>query len=282
MKKLFLLLAILPLSIYAQNISDPDLQSLVNAEIAFANMAKEKNTRDAFITFLTDSAVTFGEQPRKGKKHLEKQKPDQGWLYWEPVYTDISASGDFGFNTGPWEFRQNRNEKDAVAYGRFSTVWRKENGQWKALIDIGISHAKPDRKDSLTTSSIQLKNVPAASKSIMQKVIAEEQKFIREFSLKKNAAYSTMLSDEAIVYRHQFQPFRGREIIGAKVPVATAYKFVDGEISSAGDLAYVYGKALIESRESGVTKNIDANYMRVWKKEDGKNWKIVLDVLTYL
>jgi ketosteroid isomerase-like protein len=266
----------------SQVVEDKDHQSMIEAEYAFSNSAKQTNTRDAFIAFLADSAITFGEHPRKGKKHLEKQAADPSWLFWKPIYSDIASSGDFGFNTGPWELRKDRTG-EPVAYGQFISVWKKERGQWKAAIDIGVSHAKPSaQNDSLKTASLKLKNLQVVSKTPMQRIIAEEQKFIRDFSAKKGAAYASVLSAEARVFRHQHFPFLGKEILTAKAYHPIAYKFVDGELAPSGDMAYVYGKALVEVIDNGKKKKVDGNYMRIWKKEDGKTWKIVIDVVTYL
>lgn len=142
-----------------QHFNDPKLQELIEAEFAFIKMPKEKNTRDAFIFFLADDGVTSapGQGPRIGKKYLEEQTPNEGWLNWEPVYSDIAASGDFGFNTGPWEFRQKRTDEKPVAFGQFVSMWKKnDQGEWKVAIDIGISHGAPKSKHALATSSIKL------------------------------------------------------------------------------------------------------------------------------
>ena len=53
-----------------------------------------------------------------------------------------------------------------------------------------------------------------------------------------------------------------------------------GDISKAGDLAYVYGRTSFDVTKDGVTQKRNGTYMRFWKKEDGKNWKIVLDLVT--
>lgn len=280
MLKIFISVCMIPGLAWSQSLQDPDLISLIDAERRFSEMAKEQNTRDAFLEFLSDSAVTFGKDARIGKKHLDLQKSEDSWLSWVPTYTDLAASRDFGFNTGPWELRENRSAPEPVAYGHFATVWEKENGIWKARIDIGISHPRPQETDSLMTSNVSLRNVQAVSKSIMQKVIAEEQKFIMDFARNSNAAYAHVLSEDSRIYRHQHLPVKGK-VVPENVK-AVSYRFMDGDIASSGDLAYVYGKALIELREKGVLTSIDANYMRIWKKEDGKNWKIVVDVLTYL
>jgi len=55
---------------------------------------------------------------------------------------------------------------------------------------------------------------------------------------------------------------------------------MDGDIASSGDLAFVYGKALIETAKDGATQTKTFSYMRFWKKEDGKNWKIVVDLIS--
>src|SRR5690349_728620 len=140
--KHFLAIALVALAVVsrAQTNVDPNLKSLIDAEWSFINVAKEKNTRDAFIESLADDAVTFGQDIQKGKDYLKAQQPNESWLYWQPVYSVIAASGDFGFNTGPWEFRAKRTDEKPVAFGQFVTVWKKVNGEWKAAIDIGISH----------------------------------------------------------------------------------------------------------------------------------------------
>ena len=126
-------------SINAQAIQDT--RTLVEVEEAFAQMAKEKNTRDAFLAFFADDVVTVGKEPRIGKEYLLMQTPNESWLNWWPVYSFLCTSGDFGFNTGPWEFRNSRSDEKPVAFGHFVTVWKKVNGEWKAAIDMGISHA---------------------------------------------------------------------------------------------------------------------------------------------
>ena len=181
--------------VHAQEFSDKNLQSLADAERAFSRMAKEKNNRDAFIAFLADDAVTSapGQGPRIGKKYLEEQPPNESWLYWEPVYSDIAASGDFGFNTGPWEFRQKQTDEKPVAFGEFVSIWKKNaQGEWKVAIDIGIGHGAPKNKPALlSTSSIRLK--PSASKTVADKneVFTLEKKFIEDFSQQGSAAYGS-------------------------------------------------------------------------------------------
>ena len=51
---------------------------------------------------------------------------------------------------------------------------------------------------------------------------------------------------------------------------------MDTDVSESGDLGFTYGKVKIESKDGNMEK---ACYLRVWKRESGMNWKIVLDVI---
>jgi ketosteroid isomerase-like protein len=270
----------------AQEFADQNLQSLVNAERAFSKMAKEKSTREAFLTFFADNAVTSapGKGPRIGKKHLEEQPANESWLYWEPIYSDIASSGDFGFNTGPWEFRQSRNDEKPIAFGDFVSIWKKNlQDEWKVVVDIGIAHPQAAEKTASTTSSMKLyppKKIVGNSK---KRLLEVEKKFIGDFIQNGNSAYAAVRSREARFYRTGNLPYVSEAIVEKLLnepsPKIT-YTLMDGEVSSSDDLAYVYGKTSYETTKDGVTQSREGTYMRFWKKEDGQHWKIVLDLLT--
>jgi ketosteroid isomerase-like protein len=270
----------------AQEFKNADLQSLVNAERAFSAMAKEKNTRDAFLFYFADSAVssTPGEGPRIGKKHLEEQQPNETWLYWYPVYSDISASGDFGFNTGPWEFRQKKTDEKPVAFGEFVSMWKKNaNGEWKVAVDIGIGHGPVTTPvTTLTTSTTPLKKVKGTSSS-KNDILEVEKNFIQAFTSSGKSAYEKLLSQDIRLYRPMNEPFLGLTKANEALSNGLhnlSYSPMGGDISGAGDLAYVYGKASFDVTRDGATQKRNGSYLRFWKKEDGKNWKIVLDLVT--
>jgi ketosteroid isomerase-like protein len=258
-----------------------NLHSLVDAEHAFMTMAKEKNTRDAFVFFLRDDAVTFnGGNIEHGKKVWEARTPDSAWLYWEPAYTDIAASGDWGFNMGPWEYRVSKADEKPVAFGHFVTIWKKQNGEWRAAVDIGVSHPQPLQKESLTASTV--KTISTRSDVLVNKeeVLRVEKDFIE--SLKTKNIYAQVLSREAKVLRPGEYPYDSStaiEKLSAGPTSNIVYTPVDADIASSGDLAYVYGTATLSSLKDDQPKQT-LSYMRIWKKEDGGKWKIVLDILS--
>jgi len=99
---------------------------MIEAERSFILMAKEVNTRDAFLRYLSDSVITFDTgEPKRGKDRIKSRPANKGWLNWDIAHSDISASGDIGFNSGPYEYRVNRADSSAVSFGEFNSVWKE-------------------------------------------------------------------------------------------------------------------------------------------------------------
>lgn len=275
--RLFLLLSALVFIIAGASHNDA-LQSLLDSEKSFMQMAKDKNTRDAFLFYLSDQAVTAepGKGPRRGKAHLESQEPNESWLYWYPALSEVASSGDFGYNSGPWEFRVNRDDADPVAFGQFLSVWRKEaTGQWKVLLDMGISHSKPSAPDTLRTYEPENRNKSSASK---EELVRVEQAFIDALAQRENYAYDEELALRFRFLRPGHEPLIERAHVHNLIQGRGSVRYVlQGEgIASSGDLGYVYGKAMATSPDGAQTTH---SYVRIWKRESGK-WRIAVDLLS--
>lgn len=264
--------------------NNPNLQAMVDAERAFIAMAKEQNTRDAFLFFLSDDAVTAGpEGPRTGKESIRNQPVSTGWLNWEVAYCDIAASGEMGYNTGPWEFRVQKTDEKPVAYGEFHSVWKKQaDGSWKNILDIGIRHGAPVEKQKLATSQMPLTLVghsPASSAVILDL----DRKFVTLYEKKGDAAYNTFASKEIRFAREGELPMVTKEAWDSYLknnPIKIKdVKIVGSGVAESSDLGYVYGSGDVGVVRDGKDVVKKATYLRVWKKED-KGWRIVLDVVS--
>jgi ketosteroid isomerase-like protein len=265
----------------AQNFANHDLQTMVNVERAFAALARKENTRKAFLVYLSEEAVVFEQGPVNGKKRWEARPTDDSKLDWDPEFADIAASGDFGYTTGPWEYRTHRTDRSPDAHGHFVSVWQKKpNGLFQNVLDIGVSHPHDPESHPLKTSILHAK----AGNDLRQKdesLLDIEQEFLTSLTDRGSKAHVQALSREARLYR------TGR--IPMTIPTLTRpvveregssirYSPIQGGMASSGDLGYVYGTASwTESKEGN---EVHANYARIWKNEDGSRWKIVLEVVS--
>ena len=262
----------------AQNAFNKDLQSLVDTEYAFARMAREQNTRDAFLKYLDDQTVMFmNSQITKGRKLWQERKPDSSLIIWEPVFADISASGDFGYTTGPSEYYANRRAGEQAFYGTYITVWKKrEENDWRMALDIGVYPQPKLLSKTLTRPS--LSGGIVAKRNLKPALLKQERRLIAGLSKRGSKQYESMIASDARFYRAGMEtltdPYKIKELVRTQAAIIE-YTLVDGDVSSAGDLAYVYGKVKIRDQN----KVIDGFYLRIYKKQNTDNWEIVLDAI---
>lgn len=263
----------------AQGQLDKDLSSLVETELAFARMAKEQNTRDAFLRYLSDETVMFmNSKISKGKKSWEERKPDSSLIIWEPIFADISVSGDFGYTTGPSEYYASRKPGERAYDGSYITVWKKQGGgDWKMGIDIGVyPQPKPVTKSLSTPGFVSLNNSQKTGDT-KPGLMEQERRLIKELSSNGGKQFEVFIATAPRFYRAGIEPVisgaKIRELISREAGTIE-YTLVDGEVSSAGDLGYVYGRMKIKDHD----KVSEGFYLRIYKKVKNE-WKVVLDAI---
>jgi ketosteroid isomerase-like protein len=264
-----------------------DLQSLVDAERAFSRTATEKGVRDSFLAFIADDGILYRPGPVNGKQWLEPRPARPGLLTWQPVFADISAAGDMGVTTGPWEFRAKSAADPPVGYGQFATVWRKQSdGSWKFAIDIGISHEKPAASTVEWTMPasfakvhrVAVRTTPTAVAAARTALLARDSEFSKA-SLARGAAKAFLeySADELRFLRDGAFPIIGKKKahdVLAKKPGSLSWQPEQGEVSVSGDLGYTHGT--YEFKGTGEAEK--GFYMRVWKMQPDGSWRVVLDV----
>lgn len=256
------------------------LQEMVTTEQAFSKMAAEKNTRDAFLAFIADDGLLFRPGAVNGKKwlleHPSPPPPDKKpLLAWQPSFAGMSASGDMGFTTGPWEFKGDVKDEKPAGYGHFVTVWKKQSdGTWKFVVDLGISHPQSGGPQTLWQ--------PAESKQISFKPVDEAKE--RQALLDRDRKYSTdrfpfYASAEVRLYRPGNLPYIGFQAASdalTKTKGQIAWQQIGGDVAHAGDLGYTHGTYEVTDDAKKVTEK--GSYVRIWKKQ-GNVWRIVMDVV---
>jgi ketosteroid isomerase-like protein len=268
-------------SVFAQGKAvDPKIEALANAERAFARYAADHNTADAFLRNFAEDSVMFMPYAAPALPALKADKPDDSLLSWGPTYVDVSAAGDLGYSTGPWERKAHRSDADFAAHGYFVSVWKKQaDGAWKVLIDVGVRTPDAPRAswDFAAPTRAALKTAePGAARADLAKADAELSKAVSEQGAAK--AYAAWFSDDARLYRMKAFPVVGKQAILAALPqtqAAYAWKPGASGVSASGDLGYTYG--VVEAREGETTKY--ANYVRIWRNE-AAGWRVALDLLS--
>jgi ketosteroid isomerase-like protein len=259
-----------------------DLQSLVAAEKAFAQLSADKSVKAAFLEYFDRSTIAFNNgEPILGRKDWEKRKENNNFLFWWPIYADIAASGDFGYTTGPVVFGPDRTTKDTKGGIYYSSVWKKDiNGNWKVLVDLGSSIYNPSENLSgIKTSSRAPRPVNDLGGEAKRELIALDRSYNEELSKERVSFDDNYFSDEVRVHRRGIPPLITRDAIKNYVD-QDGYTFdhSGGHVASSNDMAVTYGTVKIITRKEGKDRISSAGYMRVWKIEDGE-WSIVLDVI---
>ena len=276
----FFTLTILLNSVAAQDFSS-ELQSMIDAENAFAKYSKEQNTRDAFLMYLTDSTVLFDKNgPMKGKKSWTDRSPNSSLLFWRPVFVGISKSGDLGFSTGPWEWSPTKESAKPEAHGYYATIWQKFPEGWKMALDLGALMPGPNPNNApLHSSNPKGVSRKSAAKPKMKDAFLDvDKKYNNKLNEVGIALIKEDFSKDGLILRTgsfpRYYPFSDLS--------ASEHKFkfspLGGAIASSNDLGYTFGRVRLEPTEGGLAKSADANFFRVWKVEDSV-WKIVLDVI---
>jgi ketosteroid isomerase-like protein len=262
------------------------MDSLVQAERAFARTSVQTSQREAFLANFADDGVWFSPGPENTKDALRKQpapaSPPARTLDWEPTTGDVAASGDLGYTTGPYVSTP-RAPDAPPRTGWFFSVWRwRGDVRWKVAADFGIEcpasgPLRPNAFKRAEVRAVQPK-AKAGPKVSADEVRAAEAAFAAlagERGLQ--AAYGEWSTKDVLVYRQGSRPLDGRVAVLSVTPSAPlrlTLQLSHAEASQAGDLGFTYG-AYTEAAERGEPKS--GYYLHVWKRlADG--WKLAVDV----
>lgn len=263
------------------------LQEMVKTEQAFSKMAEEKNARDAFMAFIADDGLLFRPGAVNGKKwmleHPVPPSDKKPLLAWQPNFAGMSASGEMGFTTGPWEFKNDIDDAKPSGYGHFVTVWKKQpDGTWKFVVDLGISHPQSGGPQTLwhpTDETTQRKPANVETANALKTLLDRDRKLsLAALDQGLTKAMVAHAAPELRTYRAGNLPFIGRDASAAGLAAIKGQfksELITGDVSRAGDLGYTHGTYVLTEAGNKVIER--GSYVRIWKKLGGK-WQVVLDI----
>ncbi len=219
---------------------------------------------------------------------------------WEPLFADISASGDLGYTYGRYEIPAvpasssstvTGDNKKEVNYGYYGTIWTKDaEGKWKVAFSQGLILFK-----GLNQKPLQKLIDPEKADSVTREVLATEHAF-SDYSVANGylAAFYRFIDDNGIALGSQGMPKKkadyARLMADAEkkkktdTPGAGAGKLeweaLYSQVASSGDLAYDFGTYLYTETDAKGIQQVGRGYfLTVWKKQatGNKEWKFVMD-----
>lgn len=254
------------------------LDSLVAAERAFSARSVERGVRDAFLEFLAADGAIFRPLAVNGRKAWESRGPVAATLAWEPVFAEVSAAGDLGYTTGPWELRPNDSQRP-TGYGHYVSVWQRQaDGTWRVAVDIGISHAQPMRGLGNVDFTPGPVHVAPRRDTGPIDLTALDLAWTRDARAKGSAAaFARRAAPDVRFYRDLVAPVlgphAGREMLLA-IPGVTLWDPQAQKIAGSGDLGCTYG--ILERRHLGGGAPDSSVYLHVWRRGADGRWKVTL------
>jgi ketosteroid isomerase-like protein len=254
------------------------LDSLVAAERAFARRSVEKGMRDAFLEYLATDGVIFRPLATNGRQVWESRGPTAATLVWEPVFAEVSAAGDLGYTTGPWELRP-ADPQRPTGYGHFVSVWQKQaDGAWRVAVDIGISHAQPRRGLGNVDFTPGPLHAAARRAEHPTDLTALDRAWTRDARAKGSAAaFARWAAPDVRFCRDLVAPVLGqrggREMLLA-IPGVTLWSPQAQRLARSEDLGCTYG--ILERPHLGGATPDSSVYLHVWRRGADGRWKVAL------
>lgn len=278
------LLILFSLSTWASD-RDSALMVMVETERAFSKRCLAIGQKDATMEAMAEDGVLFRPGPIKAKKMLGEAKPIPLMLSFEPEFADMAASGDFGYTSGPWEFRTSRPLTPPIEYGYYATIWKKQpDGQFRVAVAMAVDIGEAMPRDYQYSLSYPT-STPLASaveettdpQKANQMLLACDEASSEEWRAEPRPEnYLKYLTPGARLYRKDIFPTTSRNQIRQLLAAAKnmTWKPMRAEVAKSGDLGYSYGVYQAGKGEGAV----QGHYLRFWKRQANDQWRVVVDL----
>ena len=140
MKKIFSGLLVLFILIGCNKHTSLDMnKELIAVDKSFSALSKEKGMNFAFLAYVAKDGVMLSpnRMPLVGKSNIEtlfRGYDSNKEFTWEPLYADVSKSGELGYTYGTYQIIT----AESSEKGTYVSIWKKDsNGKWKFVLDSG-------------------------------------------------------------------------------------------------------------------------------------------------
>lgn len=205
---------------------------------------------------------------------------------WQPVRAEVSDDGRSGYSYGYTIVSAARPGAPGVRVDRYIAYWRRDAAGWRVAA-YAETYGAPPPALALPASAqgAVLPNVPMShTRGGLEAVRAADVAFSTAATLRGTGrAFGEFAADDAQVFSAPGEFISGPDAIMQSFgPPASGNTMVwhpvAGAISTAGDLAFTVGNAVLTgTREDGARRVGYSKYLTVWKKQRDGSWKYVVD-----
>ena len=256
------------------------LGSLVDAEVAFADMGWQRGVRAAFLAHFAPDGVVFEPAPTRLREawtaRPEPADPLALRLQWKPAQAGVARSHDLGYTTGPFS-AWTAAHPEGKRHGVFFTVWqRNAQGRWEVLLDAGIG----------TPGIVDFAALGAAPRPRFRGRASKDAERAHVLALETAGGadgltptrYARLLADDVRLHRDGAPPLASRPRVAPEVAAQMArvvWTPLDARVSAAGDLAFSYGRYRQTDRTAAVR---DGYYVHLWLRDASGRWRLAYDI----
>jgi ketosteroid isomerase-like protein len=111
------------------------LKSLLERDQAYAVAASSQELAKAFPAYASPDVRLYRADnlPFIGREASSAElAKTTGQIKWSPIGGDVSQAGDLGYTHGTYEGANER--------GSYVRIWKKENGEWRIVMDVTNKH----------------------------------------------------------------------------------------------------------------------------------------------
>jgi ketosteroid isomerase-like protein len=284
----FIACLILSYHTYAQKQKNFAEKEIFDLEASFSKDSKELGFLTANLKYASDEAIVFRPKMINAKEWSYKLKgTDSNYqITWYPSHIEVSAAGDLGYATGPFDNVSKVPGDTSENHGQFLTVWkRQDDGTLKFIIDFGSNQLPRSefvkKEPAFQALTLKHKYIVVNEKKSLQELFVAEKNF-NEIDAQEGdvAAYKKYANNDIrFFYQRQFY-IKGLDNVISRIKDIKGFhnwKPINAFVAESGDLAYVYGTH--EFKEIDTIRT--GYYLRIWEK-NGSTWTIVAQVRSLL
>lgn len=251
----------------------PGLQSLIDAELAFARRNMEAGQKQSWLDYFAPDGVMFlASGPVNAREYMsgdpQPAPAPAGAFDWRPTFGGVARSGDLGFSAGPVKVA-GAPRADLM----FFSVWRRQpDGAWRVVADLGLPIALPDSVDPYGDPYVEAPQVASRGRGRVEDLLALDG------TAREDAdAFAALVDPGARGIRRREPVLTGPAAFRASMaarPGRLTHQPAGGGVSDAGDLGYSYGRFAVAAPTSQ-----QGSYLRLWRRDAAGAWRILYDVM---